>query len=393
MEQIATLLWQGPVWYAGRKSPLDAGSIPGLSGDVDLLSAFAGGGPLPETLPSAILIDCRSIPENDDGDFFAWLDERISALATDVPLLLLCGSQDGLPDRPKAHATINRSIADDQLFLEICIHQRALMRVEEARIRRVVFGRIPGYGTAPHYKGTSGLLVIGLGGRFLELQLASDRKVEVIGAFGQGMAETYLSQRAFDAVILDSSLDETLESLRLVRMDARFAALPVLAIAEHPEDTALLFSSGANDVLTMPLEPANLGKRVATAIRFGKRRRLADKMLAESHSWLMQQLGSGGIGKDDYTNYLDRSEEALRLRGLDLFEMRLLPQELSVPEETALMADDLLGTVLSIADATSREEDLVCAVQGLGPIAVLKSELGMERLRKRINSILGHTTL
>lgn len=393
MEQIATLLWQGPVWFAGRKSPLDAGSIPGLSGDVDLLSAFAEGRPLPEILPSAILIDCPSIPEDKKDSFYSWLDGQTAALKTDVPILLLCRSDDKLPDRPKPHATINRSIVDDQLFLEICIHQRALMRVEEARIRRVVFGRIPGYGTAPHYKGTSGLLVIGLGGRFLELQQASDRKVEVIGAFGQGMAETYLSQRAFDAVILDSELDETLESLRLVRMDARFAALPVLAIAEHPEDTALLFSSGANDVLTMPLDPTNLGKRVATAIRFGKRRRLADKMLAESHSWLMQQLGAGGLGQDDYANYLDRSEDALRLRGLNLYEMKLLPQELSVPEETALMADDLLGTVLSIADATSREEDLVCAVQGLGPVAVLKSELGKERLRKRINSILGHTTL
>jgi DNA-binding response OmpR family regulator len=393
MEQIATLLWQGPVWYAGRRSPLDAGSIPGLSADVDLLSAFANGRPIPEQLPSAIVIDCPSIAEGDRTGFHNWLDKRIAALKTDVPLILLCASDDILPDILKAHATINRSIADDQLFLEICIHQRALMRVEEARIRRVVFGRIPGYGTAPHYKGTSGLLVIGLGGRFLELQQASDRKVEVIGAFGQGMAETYLSQRAFDAVILDSTLDETLESLRLVRMDARFAALPVLAVAEHRDDTDMLFRSGANDVLTTPLDPANLGKRVATAIRFGKRRRLADKMLAESHSWLMQQLGSGGLGKDDYTNYLNRSEDALRLRGLELFQMNLLLQELAVPEETALMADDLLGTVLSIADATSREEDLVCAVQGLGPVAVLKSELGMERLRKRISSILGHTTL
>lgn len=393
MHQDNSLLWQGPVWFAGRLSPVHAGYVPGLPGDVDLLEAFDRQNHPDGGLPSAILVDVPSIPETCRDVFFAWLDGVISRLPTDVPLILLCGANDAVPTRPKADTTINRSVPDDTLFDAICSHQRALMRFEEARIRRLVFGRIPGYGAAPHHRGTSGLLVIGLGGRFPDLQQASSRKVEVIGAFSQDMAETYLSQRAFDAVILDSTFDETLESLRLIRMDARFAALPVLTVAGKSEETAMLFRAGANDVLTLPLYEANLRQRLATAIRHGKRRRLADKVLAESHRWLTQQLGSGGVTQADYARYLDRVGNALAKRGLSLCEMKLLPENFTLPEQTISLAEDLYGTLLSIADATSREEDLVCVVNDIGPVAVLKSKRGKERLQARIEMILGHTVL
>jgi len=393
MDKDNSLLWQGPVWFAGRKSPVSAGPIPGLSGDLDLLEVFAGKGRLNTLLPSAVLIDVPSVPDADRDAFFAWLDGSIAGLPADVPVIFLSGADDVLPGRPKAHATINRAVPDDVLFNAVCNHQRALMRFEEARIRRLVFGRVPGYGTAPHYRGTSGLLVAGLSGRFLDLQQAGGRKVEVVGALSRDMAETYLSQRAFDAVILDSTLDETLESLRLIRMDARFAALPVLVVTDRPEDTAMVFRAGANDVLTVPLDDANLRQRLATAIRHGKRRRLADKVLAESHRWLTQQLGSGGVTQADYARYLNRAGDALARRDLDLYEMKLLPENFFLPDQTVALAEDLYGTLLSVADATSREEDLVCVVNDIGPVAVLKSERGKSRLQARIEAILGHTAL
>jgi DNA-binding response OmpR family regulator len=393
MDQDNSLLWHGPVWFAGRPSPVSAGSIPGLPGDIDLLQSFAGAENMDDRLPSAVIVDTSSIAEADRDRFFAWLDGLITRLPTDVPVLFLSGPDDVLPGRPKANATINRTVPDDVLFDAICSHQRALMRFEEARIRRLVFGRIPGYGAAPHYRGTSGLLVVGLGGRFPELQEASGRKVEVIGAFTRDMAENYLSQRAFDAVILDSTLGETLESLRQIRMDSRFAAIPVLVVTDQPGDTAMLFKAGANDVLALPLDGPNLRARLATAIRHGKRRRLADKVLAESHRWLTQQLDKGGLSQNDYFLYLERAGQALAVRGLALCEMKLLPENFVLPEQTTALAENLFGTLLSVADATSREEDLVCVVNDIGPVAVLKSQRGKGRLQARIEAILGHTAL
>ena len=73
--------------------------------------------------------------------------------------------------------------------------------------------------------------------------------------------------------------------------------------------------------------------------------------------------------------------------------MNLLPENFSAPDMSTMLAPDLYGTVLSIADATSREEDLVCFVPDRGPVAVLNSERGKARLQARINAILGRTLL
>ena len=104
----------------------------------------------------------------------------------------------------------------------ICIHQRALLRSEEAQHSRRVFGRIPGFGSAPHHSGTSSLLVVGLSGRFLEWQDASEQKVEVVGAFDGNMAVEFMSKRAFDAVVIDAPFEDAVDYMQQIRRDARF---------------------------------------------------------------------------------------------------------------------------------------------------------------------------
>ncbi|MEP0232470.1 hypothetical protein [Roseibium sp.] len=394
MDSETSLLWHGPTWFAGRRLPGSAGPIPGLTSDIDLITAWRTQRVFPDTLPSVILLDTEAFDQLDQrAEFNAWLSAAIQDLRTDVPILLLCKADDDLADHVRATAIVDREVPDDILFATACDLQRALMRSEEARIRRMSFGRVPGYGSAPHHKGTSGLLIVGMGGRFLQVQQASQRNVEIVGAFDQQMGEEYLAQRAFDAVILDDTFDENLENLRRIRMDARFAALPVLAVAEQASDVPTLFRAGASDVLRLPLQEANLSMRLATAIRFGKRRRLADKVLAESHKWLTGHLNTGGVPQAFYSRYSDKAGAALAERGLQIWEMKLLPENFNTPDEATLLASDLYGTVLSIADATSREEDLVCFVHDIGPIAVLKSERGKARLQARINAILGHTRL
>lgn len=155
----------------------------------------------------------------------------------------------------------------------------------------------------------------------------------------------------------------------------------------------LLFRNGASDVLVGENRKETLVLRLYAAIRFGKRRRLADRVLAESHVWLRQQVTVGGLGVVEYTNYLEACSNALAERGLDLWEMRLQPENFGIEVSSSDELEEINATLLSIADATSRDEDLVCLVKELGPVAVLKNEEGTARLQKRINSILSHTVL
>ncbi|GAB4576961.1 MAG: hypothetical protein Tsb0019_03390 [Roseibium sp.] len=344
-------------------------------------------------LPAAIVVDIASLDPGSHDAFFAWLLPQIRALDCEVPFYLLTGSDDLLPPGLQPTAIVDRIVPDDVLLMLICIHQRALLRSEEAQLRRKVFGRIPGFGTAPHHSGSSSLMVVGLSGRFLEWQDASDQKVEVVGAFDGNLAVDFMTKRAFDAVVIDAPFDDAVDYMQQIRRDSRFAGLPVLAVCNREEDVALLFRHGASDVLVGKNRKETLVQRLNTAIRFGKRRRLADRVLAESQMWLRQQVVQGGLGVVEYTSYLEACSNGLAARGLDLWEMRLQPENFGIELSSPEALEEVNATLLSIADATSRDEDLVCLVRELGPVAVLKNEQGTARLQKRINSILTHTVL
>lgn len=391
MDYETSLSWRGPYWYAGRRPKRNSNGDAPEDLDVALLSMFERGGVPPTALPAAIVVDIKNLIDGDNKAFFDWLLPHIRSLPCDVPFYILADGDDLLPEGLQATAIIDRVVPDDVLLMLICIHQRALMRSEEAQLRRNVFGRIPGFGTAPHHTGTSSLMVVGVSGRFLEWQDASDQKVEVVGAFDGKMAMEFMSMRAFDAVVIDAAFDDAVEYIRHIRRDARFAGLPVLAVCEGEEDSAHLFRNGASDVIVGENRKETLTRRLTSAIRFGKRRRLADRILAESQMWLRQQIAEGGLGADYYTNYLATCSNALAVRGLDLWEMRLQPESFGIEVSDEEDLEEIYTTLLSIADATSRDEDLVCLVKGLGPVAVLKNEAGTVRLQKRISSILTHT--
>lgn len=393
MEFENSLMWHGPAWVLGTAPPAAVvGSI--FSNSIDLACLIDGGDSSPNLadIPSAILVR-PAILQEVPQDFWAKLNSAIDKLPCEVPLILLSEAQDTLPDTPKPHAVVNASISPKHLFQTMCDLQRTILRTEEATLRRSVFGRVHDYGTVPHREGPSSLLIVGLGQRFLQIQNLSQDNVEVVGAFNQAIAEDYLTQRGFDAVILDSSLQENMDNLRQLRLDARFATLPALVFADHPADIAPLFDLGATDVLTDKLTAENLKYRMQTAIRSGERRRQTDGFLAESHRWLIETNPSGGMSRDLYNRYLDEARSSLKLRGLDVHELQLLPNDLLNPLPGQQHADNVWSTVLSIADAASREEDLICVVEGLGPVAVLKNDRGKTILKSRINAILTHTIL
>ncbi|MCK7611399.1 hypothetical protein [Roseibium sediminicola] len=393
MDVETSLSWRGPYWYAGRRPRRNSNGDAPEALDVSLVKMFDRGSRLPMALPAAVVVDIDAIDEVRRDAFFDWLMPQLRGLDCEVPFYLLTGSDDLLPRGLQPTAIIDRIVPDEVLLMLICIHQRALLRSEEAQHRRRVFGRIPGFGSAPHHSGSSGLLVVGLSGRFLEWQDASEQKVEVVGAFDGNMAVEFMSKRAFDAVVIDAPFEDAVDYMQQIRRDARFAGLPVLAVCEREEDLVQLFRHGASDVLVGENRKETLGQRLNAAIRFGKRRRLADRVLAESHTWLRRQVTVGGLGVEEYTAYLEACSNALAVRGLDLWEMRLQPENFGIQVTSREELEEINATLLSIADATSRDEDLVCLVREFGPVAVLKNEEGTTRLQKRINSILSHTVL
>jgi len=392
MDQDQSLLWHGPLWYAGFRPAEIGGAIPGVRDDQDLVAHARAGTRPPPDLPLAIVATPALLgPPEDSRRFFQWLDELISGLTCEVPLVLLVGAEDQVPDRPRAHAVINLGVSPHHLFEKVCRLQRSLIRSEEARLRRIVFGRQISTSSAQHHTGPSGLLVIGVGQRFLELQNTAEEKIDVIGAFDQRIAEDYLRQRAFDAVILDGDLADVLENLRQLRFDARFATLPVLVFSGNPSEAHALFEAGATDVLPKTVTSENLRARMRVLVRGGKRRRLADRILSESRKWLMHTLKHGGLSEHVYTTYLERARATLKVRGLSPCEIWLAPPAASPLPAQPDAAIEVHATVLSIAEATSREEDLVCVVENKGPVAVLKSDRGRDRLTARIKAILSHT--
>ncbi|MES0808873.1 hypothetical protein ABLO27_05280 [Roseibium sp. SCPC15] len=393
MDVETSLSWRGPYWYAGRRPRRSGNADAPEDLDISLVNMFERGSVLPTALPTAVVVDVAAIDVSRLDAFFDWLCPQVRDLPCDVPFYVLTGSKDELPEITQTTAIIDRVVPDDVLLMLICIHQRALLRSEEAQLRRRIFGRIPGFGSAPHHSGTSSLMVVGLSDRYLEWQDASEQKVEVVGAFDGNMAVEFMSQRAFDAVVIDAPYEDAIDYMQQIRRDARFAGLPVLAVCEHEEDSVLLFRNGASDVLVGENRRETLTARLVSAIRFGKRRRLADRILAESHVWLRQQINHGGLDVEHYTSYLETCSDALAVKGLDLWEMRLQPENFGLEVDASDDLDEIYSTLLSVADATSRDEDLVCLVRGLGPVAVLKNEAGTQRLQKRINSILSHTQL
>ncbi|MBO0344421.1 hypothetical protein J0X15_04225 [Roseibium sp. CAU 1637] len=401
MDLDPSLSWHGPLWHTGQGleafglSP-DQPPLPGQPKSINLLDAARTGQTLvaeKAPLPMAVLVSSACLDGEAGAAFGAFVRQALSDLPSEVPLLLLGGTVPTAASSLRANAVLDTATPADVIFSAICSLQRAMIRSEEARIRRQVFGRLSGYGVAKRFSGGSGLLVIGVTGRFLHLQSANSSAVQVVGALNQAIGEDYLEHRAFDAVVVDEPFADALETLHRLRRDSRFAALPTLVVSEDAADSAVLYRAGATDVLLAPIDETTLPQRLVIAIRQGKRRRLADRVLAETHHFVMRQIRSGGVPLATFETYLALTQQALAKRGLVPYQLRMQAANLGETVVALQLAPDLYETVLSVADATSREEDLVCQVAELGPVAVLKSRRGLERLQERITAILGHTRL
>ncbi|MCA1297005.1 PleD family two-component system response regulator [Stappia indica] len=272
---------------------------------------------------------------------------------------------------------------------------REIGRLSEIRLRRRVFGALPGEWTAESREhSTIALLVLGLSHRFGAVFGVGAGRFEIVGAFTFDMAMQFLEARRFDAVLIDCPPEMAIDYVTRLRFDPRHVNLPVIACARDAADAARLHAAGASDVLAHGLDPAELSERVRIAIRAGARRHLAGALLRRFRH---RHLGERGrLPRAAYDRYLAELSRILALQGREPLAVPLTsfhpdPLWRSAANDEAFRPAG--GNPLrSAALAASREEDFVATVEGLGDMVVLRDAAAVGRLARRLSSIVSATS-
>lgn len=346
----------------------------------------------PDHYPKAILAVLSGIAG--EAEMMAALGRRIRAAAVEVPVLIMdfggiCadGSRE-LPFRPAA--ILGPGVPLAQVATRMGDAARLTQRMEEARLRREAFG--PTHAPAPDRAIDAGLLIIGLGGRFSAIERANRDRTRIIGAFTSDMADQYLSEAPFRAVMIDCAPEDAQTQIQRLRSDARTYTLPVIAAVNTPQEAAPLYEAGATTVLVGALENERLARYLSCAIRAGIRRGLANRVLSAFRDRFVNDRNRLRLDADAFATYLHKAKEAARLRGDEAMCLRL--DELvdaalrELPSDRSDLPPELAAKVVLSAAALAREEDLVAEVEGLGGVAVLRGADAARRLGERITSIL-----
>ncbi|MFG0242507.1 MAG: hypothetical protein ACF8R9_06985 [Phycisphaerales bacterium JB054] len=272
---------------------------------------------------------------------------------------------------------------------------REIGRLSEIRLRRQVFGALPGEwpAGAPEHS-TIGLLALGLSHRFGAVFGVGAGRFEIVGAFTFDTATQFLENRRFDAVLIDCPPEMAVDYVTRLRFDPRYINLPVIACARDIADAGRLHAAGANDVLAHGVKPNELSERVRIAIRAGARRHLTGALLRRFRH---RHLGEHGrLPRAGYDRYLRELTRLLALQGREPLAVPLTsfhPDPLwrsAANDEAFLPAGD--NPLRSAALAASREEDFVATVEGLGDMVVLRDAAAVGRLARRLSSIVSATS-
>ncbi len=196
-----------------------------------------------------------------------------------IPVLALCdgvqaqalaadGTVDAIMSPPLSAAQIAHRVAD--------LTRLGRLQVEMAR-RLETFSQ---YGldapevARPADMQEATLLIVGTGLRFAAIERALAGRAMLIGAFTRDMAEDYLKNGDFDAVILDIATNEAEEVLQALRRNPRHFTLPVIVLCGHGSatDRKQLFEAGATEVVTDPIDTDEVSAH-ATALILENRHR------------------------------------------------------------------------------------------------------------------------
>lgn len=214
-----------------------------------LMDEFQG----PNVLPICILLPWQEDNPPELEELTQTIKNFRKGPGVEVPLMVITTGSARVPLELKPSATVSDAISPDVLLPRIAGLRRLANRAEEARLRRGLFGPLPEYKTEFGPLKSTGLLVAGFGKHFGRAQAALDFPVEIVGAFSSEMTEDYLTDRRFEAVLIDMPPWQACEEIERLRADPRYFNLPILAHSEDEQSAHLLYSAGATDVLLGPV--------------------------------------------------------------------------------------------------------------------------------------------
>ncbi|WP_029057031.1 hypothetical protein [Stappia stellulata] len=347
------------------------------------------------TAPDALLLVAGKGPDPQVVARIERLRESIRAEGVDVPLVVATragtGADTGWRRLPDAFLPPETSPALLATRLRETIRQS--VRMEEARLRRMTLGALPGETVAaPHRPG--GLMVAGLG---QQAGAALERAGLVANLTGVLAAETVcrrLQEAGSRALFIDMPTARALDVIERVSADPRHVSLPVMAMAETVEDIETLLAAGCNDVVRRDVAPEDLGVRLRALLAAGARRALSNAALRRFRAVYLEEETL--LSRAAHDAYLGRLREALSRRGrvpllmtlADLHPAPLRPAAANDDPLAPVVGDPVRSTLL----AASREEDFVARVEELGDRIVLRDVQAAAGLTRRVGAILASTS-
>ncbi|WP_186395734.1 hypothetical protein [Stappia sp. TSB10GB4] len=319
-----------------------------------------------------------------------------------VPRLVLCAAPEApeIPEAPLPDAMISAACPPDLALERLAETVRQARRMEEARLRRAVFGPLAP-GALPRAAPTGGLargIPVLVAGDSARIGMALSGRLAALDLRGCLTAEAALAaldEAPARLLVSDLPVPRAAELLARLRADPRHIALPVLALCADEAEGAALLTSGASDCVPRRAAPQVLARHLLCLLRAGARRALADRVLAGYRPRHRSGKGLPVLPREAFERYLAALGEALALRGAEPLTLQLA--QIAPPPLTSMAANDdpfagaAVNPVLSATLAASREEDFVATVEGLGDIAVLRDAEAQERIRRRIGAIVAST--
>ncbi|NRG18831.1 hypothetical protein HPQ64_14155 [Rhizobiales bacterium] len=340
-------------------------------------------------LPDAALVVVSGSPT--EGDLIDRLHAELRSLSVEIPLIVMLTKSGTLPPLLRPAAVLGRGFPLPNLQTRLADVARLTRRIEEARLRRKVFGPLGNmYERRPRLLADAGFLIVGTGRRFASIQAANRDRIKLVGAFTSDMADYYLSEAPFLAVMIDSDVETAQEQILRLRADPRHVTLPIIAAASNTIDATDLYLAGATDVIVEPRSDGELAARLAFAARTGVRRRLANHWFSTFRDRFLIDEQWLPIDPLTFEDYLSRSEEIARKRGIELQVIWLEELARGLLRETGQVAlgaeRSLANRLASAATLVSRDEDLVVQVTGRGPVAVVHGAAAAERVGERVKA-------
>ncbi|WP_068089535.1 hypothetical protein [Polycladidibacter stylochi] len=337
-------------------------------------------------LPKAVILTWRTVNPPETIEYIQLIKQfrRISQI--EIPFIIFASQNAIIPPDLKPHSVFCEPVPIQTLLDEVEHLQRFIIRAEEAKVRRKLFGPLLTERTT--HDQSRAILLYGHHQKAQLIQNITGRKIIEFGNNEDLFAIPADDKQKIDAVVIDCPEWSTVNIIPQIPNIFRTQRLPIIAICHDIDETERLYSSGASAVLFKGTTTSAFRSHLNVILRSQRRSRISDAMLQRSSQWLSRSDNSGVVSKRVFDLYMNGLKRSTKRRGETINQLNLLEliERFTNCKLSQLTnnGDHLTGTVLSIAMAVCRDEDFVANVEGYGPVAVLRSKQGLDELSSRI---------